>query len=63
MAKLRIGYVGLLLLSFSSLGIAQSTKVDANSAKAPQPEAQSAEPASDAEAAPDDGAARAHRTW
>jgi hypothetical protein len=61
MAKLRIGYVGLLLLSFSSLGIAQSTKVDANSAKAPQPEAQSAEPASDAEAAPDDGAARAHR--
>ena len=45
MANLRIGYVGLLLLSFSSLGIAQSTPVDANSGKASQPAAQSAEPA------------------
>ncbi|MGE5054448.1 MAG: hypothetical protein ACM3WP_09810 [Acidobacteriota bacterium] len=61
MANLRIGYVGLLLLSFSSLGIAQSTRVDAKSAKAQQPEAQSAEPASETGAAPDDGATRVRR--
>jgi hypothetical protein len=61
MANLRITFVGLLLLSSSSLGIAQSTPADADSGKASQPAAQSADPASDADAAPDDGAARAHR--
>ncbi len=61
MANLRIGYVGLLLLTFSSLGLAQSAPVDTNSGKASQPAAQSAEPGSDADAAPDDGAPRAHR--
>lgn len=61
MANLRIAYVGLLLLSFSSLGIAQSTPADADSGKASQPAAQSAEPASGADAAPDDGAARPRR--
>ena len=61
MANLRNGYVGLLLLTFCSLGIAQTTPADADSGKSSQPAAQSAEPASDADAAPDDGAARAHR--
>jgi hypothetical protein len=61
MANLRIGYVGLLLLTLCSLGLAQSTPSDATSGNTAQPAAQSAEPASDADAGPDDGAARAHR--
>ena len=61
MANLRIAYVGLLLLSFSGLGIAQSTRADADSGKASQPAAQSAEPATDRDAGPDDGAARVRR--
>lgn len=59
MANLRIGYVGLLLLTLCSLGIAQSMPVDAPSGKASQPAAQSAEPG--ANAASEDGAPRAHR--
>ncbi len=61
MANLRIGFVGLLLLTVCSLGIAQSTPADANSGKASQPAAQSAETPSASDAAPDDSAARAHR--
>jgi hypothetical protein len=53
MANLRIARVGLLVLTFSSLGLAQSTQADTNSGKASQPAAQSAEPGSDANAAPD----------
>jgi hypothetical protein len=60
MANLKIGYLGLLLLTFCSLGIAQSTPVDANSGKASQPEAQSAEPTSDV-GVQQDGAVRAPR--
>lgn len=60
MANLRIGYVGLLLLTFCSLGIAQSTPVDTNSGKASEPAAQSAEPASDA-GVPDNSAGRGRR--
>src|SRR5256885_15365772 len=61
MADLRIRCVGLLLLTFCSLGLAQSTPADANSGIASQPAAQSAEPATDPDAGPDAGAARTHR--
>ena len=61
MANPRIGYIGLLLLTLCSLGVAQSTPSDPNSGNTSQPAAQSAEPAPDADAGPDDGAPRAHR--
>src|SRR5438309_7733088 len=65
MANPRITYVGLLLLTFSSLGLAQYTQADANSGKASQPAAKSAEPSSDANAAPNAAVGvrrRAHAT-
>ena len=53
MANLRTGYIGLLLLSFCSLGLAQSTPADTNSGEASQPAAQSAQSSSDANTAAD----------
>ncbi len=61
MASLRFGYVGLLLLMLSSLGVAQSPEVSPNDDKSSQPTAQSPAESPDADTGGDETAARPRR--